>query len=150
MSNISSEIILAENLEHFSPVLKGFLLYLLLFLIVLIPILVILIHRGVYYLLKRFDSRPINFLIKPVIFFNCISIFPYTSGLALRAYYYPIVDLTGPTYCHFHNFWDLYSNMLVQFQTFFITFFRYLCLFHGEAFYANGVTPKVSTVNALI
>ena len=146
MSNITETICLAQDFKEFSPTLDGILLYIFLFLIVLISNLVFLINRGVYFTLEKLDSRPINYLIRPVIIHNMIVAYPYCFDLGLRSFYYPVINLTGDSLCYIRNYYDVIQNMVVQYQTFYITFYRYVCLFHWDFLLSKEITPKVSRI----
>ena len=60
--------------------------------------------------------------------------------------YYPLKDLfgeLGEAFCHFFAFLEIYGAFVGQFHSFFMTVYRYICLFHSDELLQNDITPKV-------
>ena len=145
--NSSGSQIIAEDLERFTPTLTGYMIPVFVIVVIFLAILAILVQRAVYKVLNNLDDRPINAIIKPTMVMNSITISPYFFTLLLKAIHYPLKDITGENLCFFLNYFDQWFNMINQFQTFFITLFRYVCIFHMGRLYKKGLTPKVTFQN---
>ena len=64
----------------------------------------------------------------------------------MRAMYYPLKDLfgeLGEAFCHLFAFLEIYGAFVGQFHSFFMTVYRYICLFHSDELLQNDITPKV-------
>ena len=70
--------------------------------------------------------------------------------LYLRTKYYPLKDTFGEYFCHFFNYLLPIGAFAGQFHSFFLTSFRYICLFHDDFLIKYNISPKVSTVVYLI
>ena len=60
--------------------------------------------------------------------------------------YYPLKDLfgeLGEAFCHFFAFLEIDGAFVGQFHSFFMTVYRYICLFHSDELLQNDITPKV-------
>ena len=57
---------------------------------------------------------------------------------------YPLKDVTGSSFCHIQTFLDLSSSNYAVFLSFFVTLFRYFCLFQKEELLKWKLSPKVS------
>ena len=66
----------------------------------------------------------------------------YGLILILRAVYYPTKEIHGSTLCYLTDFLEPFKDLLAQFQTFFITIFRYLCLYHNQLLLSFNIFPK--------
>ena len=76
----------------------------------------------------------------------------YAPLLVLRSLYYPIQDIFGSYLCYYINHMEVFIMFLSQCQSFFITIFRYICLFHSQSLINLELTPKTLakiTVNCL-
>ena len=67
----------------------------------------------------------------------------FVATLIAMAVYYPIKDFTGSIFCHLYIFGLAWVNIFGQSLTFFITLFRYICLYHDGKLSAWRITPKV-------
>ena len=114
-----------------------------------IILVALLVHRSVYCTLKRFENRPINTIIMPIMFVNNISVFPYFLILLIKAVYYPLKDLTGTSFCYFHNYYDVWNAIITQSQSFFVSLYRFICLFYTGVLYKKRITPKVNGFSKL-
>ena len=63
---------------------------------------------------------------------------------------YPLKDVTGSSFCHIQTFLDLSSSNYAVFLSFFVTVFRYICLFQKEKLLKWRLNPKVSLTFWLI
>ena len=71
---------------------------------------------------------------------------PFILGFyMLRTCYYPIKYIFGEEYCYISNFLEIWAAVMGQFHSFFLTMFRYVCLFHDDWLMANRISPKVSS-----
>ena len=69
----------------------------------------------------------------------------FVATLIAMSVYYPISDLTGPTFCYFYIFGLTWVNIFGQSLTFYVTCFRFICLYHGKKLTLWKITPNVST-----
>ena len=67
----------------------------------------------------------------------------YLIFLGLRAVHYPLKDFFGETFCHLFSFLEIYGTFVGQFHSFFMTVYRYVCLFHSDGMMKHNITPKV-------
>ena len=70
----------------------------------------------------------------------------YVVYCNLRIHYYPLKDLFGAygiEICHFMNFAEILAVLVAQFHSFFLTSFRYICLFHDDVMTKFNVGPKL-------
>ena len=67
----------------------------------------------------------------------------YAIWAMSKSLYYPIKDLYGPSMCYIATYVELFLFYLVQFQTFFITLYRYICLFHDDFLFNLNIHPRV-------
>lgn len=58
----------------------------------------------------------------------------------LRTLYYPLTDLIGNELCYIITWTEIHATMYAQMHTFFVTCFRYVCLFHENIFFP--LTPR--------
>ena len=66
----------------------------------------------------------------------------YAVFLILKSLYYPFKDLFGEAACYVGSYVELFLLYLAQFQTFFITLYRYICLFHDDMLFSLSIHPK--------
>ena len=64
----------------------------------------------------------------------------------LRATFYPLNAIFGDIYCYLCNFLEPWAAFMGQFHSFFLTLFRYICLFHEEWLFVHRITPKVRSM----
>ena len=70
----------------------------------------------------------------------------YIIFLFLRTSYYPLKDLFGDYgegMCHFYDYLLVIGAFAGQFHSFFLTAFRYICLFHDDFMLRYNIQPKV-------
>ena len=67
----------------------------------------------------------------------------FVATLIAMAVYYPIKDFTGSIFCHIYISGLAWVNIFGQSLTFFVTLFRYICLYHDGKLSALRITPKV-------
>ena len=72
---------------------------------------------------------------------NCLMPF-YAILMISKSLYYPIKDLFGEPTCYITTYVELFLLYLAQFQTFFITLYRYICLFHDDMLLHFNIHPK--------
>ena len=68
----------------------------------------------------------------------------YLVFLGMKTIHYPMKDLVGGRFCHFFSFLEPYGAFVGQFHSFFMTVFRYVCLFHSEKMLRHNISPKVT------
>ena len=66
----------------------------------------------------------------------------YAIWAMSKSLYYPIKDIYGSKMCFIATYIELFLFYLVQFQTFFITLYRYICLFHDDFLFNLDIHPK--------
>ena len=66
------------------------------------------------------------------------------ATLIAKAVYYPISDFTGTNFCYFVTYTYHWVGIYGQALTFFMTVFRYICLYHEEKLLRWNIKPKVS------
>ena len=165
-SQCSNANLYVGELEEPTPLIHGFLYPVHNGLIFLIMWISFKVQKAVFKTLDRLGSRHINTIIKTNMVSNYIStlisrnvskkIFlpctqiacrlytPYLIVLGIRTTYYPMKDLFGEGFCHFFNFIEGYGAFIGQFHSFFLTTFRYICLFHTDDMMKHEITPKVN------
>ena len=70
----------------------------------------------------------------------------YIIFLFLRTSFYPLKDLFGDYgegMCHFYDYLLVIGAFAGQFHSFFLTAFRYICLFHDDFMLRYNIQPKV-------
>ena len=135
--------IVIENFYEFTPKIHGLVLALFLLLSILVVFMCYIVNKSVYATLKKFESRPINDLIMPCSILSNYAILPYCVILVAKAVYYPLKNVTGTEFCHIHNYYDVWSMAVGQSHSFYITLFRFICLFHTNKLQRWGITAKV-------
>ena len=139
-----TDFIEVEYMEEFTPKIHDrIVLFIFIMVITLIITSATLVQRAIFHTLKRFENRPINQMILPIMIVNSISVFPYCIVLLIKAVYYPLKDLTGTSFCHFHNYYDIWNVFIIQSQSFFVSLYRCICLFHSGVLQKEKITPKV-------
>ena len=68
----------------------------------------------------------------------------YLMFVASRAFIFPLKDWIGELACHLISFIEIYSNMMAQSHTFFISMFRYVCIIHNQTLLKRNVKGRVS------
>ena len=66
------------------------------------------------------------------------------ATLIAKAVYYPISDFTGANFCFFVTYTYYWVGIFGQSLTFFMTIFRYICLYHEVKLLRWHIKPKVS------
>mgnify|MGYP007023185112 CR=1 FL=1 len=83
-------------------------------------------------------------LFKQIIFNLTTPIFVAT--LIAMTVYYPISDWIGSYFCYFYIYGFLWVTIYGQSLSFFITVFRYICLYHEDKLSFWQITPKVNSL----
>ena len=65
-------------------------------------------------------------------------------ALIANSIYYPISDFTGSQFCYVYSYSYLWICTYGQAMTFFITIFRYICLYHERKLICYGMNANVS------
>ena len=78
--------------------------------------------------------------------FNSIWIGPYMMYLSMVQWTYPAKDIIGETGCYLMNILRGMHLNEVQLQSFFISLFRFTCLYHGH--FLQKISPNVSITMA--
>ena len=81
-------------------------------------------------------------LYSKVLFYLMVPVFGAT--LIAKAVYYPISDFTGTNFCYFVTYAYHWVGIYGQSLTFFMTVFRYICLYHEVKLLRWKIKPKVS------
>ena len=118
------------DLKLFTPLLEGGVAIAYISTIILVCILTGLVQRAVFLTFRKLGQRHINDIIVPYLRMINIQFAMYAPLLILRTLYYPLKDILGSFLCHYINYAEIFTMFLSQYQTFFITLFRYICLFH--------------------
>ena len=95
--------------------------------------------------INYFHSRFYSFYIN-LCNFQIISCILSTVGLIFlngKAHYYPLKDIVGPSLCYFYVHIELWFGMYKLYASFFITFYRYICIFFGKKLVQLNIKPKV-------
>lgn len=133
-----------QALESFTPVLDGWKQAFFTTAAITVTCAALVIQRAVYRTLMRLGSRHINQMIVPSqVIFNIMTPLKLMSLIG-KAYYYPLKDITGPFLCYADTYLDLWSSMYAHFLTFFVSLFRYICLFHDDELIKRNISPRVS------
>ena len=72
------------------------------------------------------------------------------ATLIAKAVYYPISDFTGTNFCYFVTYAYHWVGIYGQALTFFMTVFRYICLYHEQKLLQWHIKPKVNISMYLI
>ena len=72
------------------------------------------------------------------------------ATLIAKAVYYPISDFTGTNFCYFVTYTYHWVGIYGQALTFFMTVFRYICLYHEQKLLQWHIKPKVNISMYLI
>ena len=80
-----------------------------------------------------------NFLFQSVLNFQFLQ---YAPLLILRSLYYPIKDIFGNSLCYYTSHSEVFTMFLSQYQSFFITLFRYICLFQNQLVVNLDLKPR--------
>ena len=132
------------DLKLFTPLLEGGVAIAYVSTIILVCILTGLVQRTVFLTFRKLGQRHINDIIVPYLKMINIQFAMYAPLLVLRTLYYPVKDILGSFLCHYINYAELFTMFLSQFQTFFITLFRYICLFDDTSLLKlNNTRPKI-------
>ena len=75
---------------------------------------------------------------------------PYLLYYILIFCVYPVKNYTGEPVCHLMNFCRNCGIMMVQSQSFFMSVFRYTCLFHDNFLLKTNLSPFVSALKYLM
>lgn len=71
--------------------------------------------------------------------------FPIVGAtLIAKAVYYPISNFTRTNFCYFDTYTYYWVGIYGQSLTFFMTVFRYICLYHEKKLLRWNIKPKVS------
>ena len=96
------------------------------------------------YFLIKYGSFQIEIYLYIIFQFVCRIYAVYLVFLGLKTIHYPMKDLVGGRFCHFFSFLEPYGAFVGQFHSFFMTVFRYVCLFHSEKMLRHNISPKVT------
>ena len=77
---------------------------------------------------------------------NSMLIVPYLIYFSISKWTYPMKDYIGESGCFFLTFSRGMYQYEVQLSSFFMVFFRYICLFHGNYLQRIKLTPNVSFI----
>ena len=75
--------------------------------------------------------------------FNSLWMGPYLVYFSMSNWIYPLTDYIGETGCYLMNIFRAIHLFEVQLQSFFISLFRFVCLFHGGLLQKINLSPKV-------
>ena len=154
------------DLEEYTPRITTWFCLVNNFCIILIYFLGVIVHRGVYRTFKRLGSRHIKLVVIPPLvrqYSICyytpwyyvftiqvlgdVIIPIYLIALMFKSCYYPIKDIIGEFNCHVMFLLEIFFVSLSQCHTFYVTLFRYICIFHDERIRKLNLNPRVcSTV----
>ena len=132
-----------NDLHEFTPLLKGWSAYIFVLTTLMVCKITMVVQRAVFLTFRKMGSRHINIIIHPCLILLNINMPMYALVVICRALYYPIKDLTGTVACYCITYLELFSLFLAQFQTFFITVYRYICLFHDQFLINMDLHPRV-------
>ena len=68
---------------------------------------------------------------------------PYLALIVLRTLYYPMKDLFGPDFCYILSWGEVSVILVAQFHTFFVTLYRFICIFYDDEIFQLNLSPKV-------
>ena len=72
-----------------------------------------------------------------------VSMPPYVIVVMLKSCYFPLKDITGEFSCYVIHVFEVVTAMTMQCHTFFVTLFRYICIFHDNKIIHMRMTAKV-------
>ena len=75
--------------------------------------------------------------------FNSLWMGPYLIYFSMSNWIYPLTDYIGETGCYLMNIFRAIHLYEVQLQSFFISLFRFVCLFHGGLLQKIKLSPNV-------
>ena len=131
-----------KDLTEYTPVFKGLQAVVYVMAIGIVSVLIVLVQKAVYLTFKKLGNRHINLLILPYLHVMNLSLIPYLLNMIIRSLYYPVKDITGVYYCYYIAYTEVFSIFYTQFQTFFVTLYRYICLFHDGILIDLGIHPR--------
>ena len=70
----------------------------------------------------------------------------YVIVMMFKSCYYPLKDIFGEFFCHVFASYEVFSVMTTQFHTFFVTLFRYICIFHDDNVVQMKITARVTMI----
>ncbi len=62
----------------------------------------------------------------------------------MKTFHYPLADIFGTNFCFAYTFAEMVAAFISQFHTFFLTLFRFICLFRENWLLTFNITPRVS------
>ena len=131
-----------QDLVDHTPVLKGFEAVAYISGICIVSVLIVLVQKAVNSTFKKLGNRYINILIQPYLLtLNCLTP-TYLLLMISRSLYYPVKAMTGPYFCYYVAYSEVFTIFLAQFQTFFLTLYRYICLFYDDILVDNNLHPR--------
>ena len=71
---------------------------------------------------------------------------PYVIAVMLKSFHYPIKDIIGVFNCHVMHVAEVLVMIVAQCHTFFVTLFRYICIFHEVKIMKLKMTAGVSYI----
>ena len=74
---------------------------------------------------------------------NSLWMGPYLIYFSMSNWIYPLKDYIGETGCYLMNIFRATHLFEVQLQSFFISLFRFVCLFHGGLLQKINLSPNV-------
>ena len=132
-----------SDLEVFTPILGLRFTICYILTICLVLLVTIQVQSVVFRTFEKLGNRHINIIILPTLKTIYILSPIYDTILILRAIYYPTKDIHGSILCYIVNYFELFVIILAQFQTFFITLYRYICIFHDGLLIKLDITPRM-------
>lgn len=137
-------MILFEDIEDFTTLLNDWKKAIFTILAFFAAFLAFFVQKAVFRALKKLGSRAINQMIIPTQIMINISAYLELGVIVLKCYIYPLKSLTGGQFCYVQILFDLWISIVAHLTTFFVTFFRYICLFHEDKVLKIRWTPKVN------
>ena len=130
------------DLTEYTPVFKGLQAIVYVMAIGIVSVLIVLVQKAVFLTFKKLGNRYINIMILPYLHTLNVLTPVYLLVMILRSLYYPVKDITGQYFCYFVTYSEVFIIFYVQFQTFFMTLYRYICLFHDKILIDFGLHPR--------
>ena len=68
----------------------------------------------------------------------------YLITSSLKNFIFPLKDYTGEIFCYVFEYGTLYILVVGQYQSFFVSLFRYICVLKHNLLMKNDISIKVS------
>ena len=94
------------------------------------------------------DRNDLNFFFLQILL--SVSVGPILLHFTLDCWVYPMKDYIGETGCHMMLLLRSSGCFIFQLQSFFISVFRYICVFHNDSLLNLNLSPNVSILVILI